>query len=336
MTTNNNLLFACGHRKSGTSLFLNLLDSHPEIDAIPCDIALLYAYFPHWTDSDYLAAERRRRIDAVLFDDYQSNFGDKFAASGIDLAAWKAAAQASLSDDDLQDIFAVLRAVIAGWQGCTSRSANKKWVAVKETGIELFADNLSKEFKTAHFIQIVRDPRDNFAALKSGVSKKYRKLGQDEGDTLLSLLIRVQASLRFAQLNEHSIGTDRYRVVRFEDIVSAPDENMASIAHWLEIGVCAELTRPTFLGTPTRGNSHDDVAFDGISTAHLGAWRERISENEAKVIEFHLGREMETFGYHRRFAERDAANAWSDFYKHFNHKYFFADRFTGTSGASSQ
>ena len=328
------LIFACGHRKSGTSLFLNLLDGHPEINAIPGDIALLYAYFPHWTDGDYDAAARRRRIDAVLFDDYAANVGDKCAAAGIDLGKWKTAVQEALADDELEDIAAVLRAVVAGWRECTPRSANKKWVAIKETGIEFYADALSEAFETARFIQVVRDPRDNFAALKSGVSKKYRKLGQDEGDTLLSLLIRVQASLRFAHLNERSIGADRYRAVRFEDIVGAPEDTMAELARWLGIDMSAELTRPTFLGEPTRGNSHDDVAFNGISAIHLGAWRDRISEDEAKVVEFHLGREMEDFGYRRQFAERDAAHAWSGFYKWFNHKYFFADRFASAGGRS--
>ena len=41
-----NPIFLCGHRKSGTSMFLNLFDNNSEINVFPTDLNLLYAYFP--------------------------------------------------------------------------------------------------------------------------------------------------------------------------------------------------------------------------------------------------------------------------------------------------
>ena len=43
---NFNPIFLCGHRKSGTSMFLNLFDGNKDINVFPTDINLLYAYYP--------------------------------------------------------------------------------------------------------------------------------------------------------------------------------------------------------------------------------------------------------------------------------------------------
>ena len=39
-------VFLCGHRKSGTTMLLALLDSHPELLTYPADSAFFYRVYP--------------------------------------------------------------------------------------------------------------------------------------------------------------------------------------------------------------------------------------------------------------------------------------------------
>jgi len=44
------LIFICGHRKSGTTMFHNLFDGHPDLDVYPVILNILYGYFPIYTN----------------------------------------------------------------------------------------------------------------------------------------------------------------------------------------------------------------------------------------------------------------------------------------------
>lgn len=58
-----NLLFICGHRKSGTTLLNHLLDSHPSLAVYPHDISFLYGYFPvHIKDRSFT----KKRTDFIM------------------------------------------------------------------------------------------------------------------------------------------------------------------------------------------------------------------------------------------------------------------------------
>ena len=41
-----NPVFLCGHRKTGTTLLLNLLDSHPDLSVYPADSGFFFKYYP--------------------------------------------------------------------------------------------------------------------------------------------------------------------------------------------------------------------------------------------------------------------------------------------------
>ena len=47
------------------------------------------------------------------------------------------------------------------------------WVE-KTTSSEFYATEIIKWFPNAKFIHLIRDPRDNFASLKSGWEERYK------------------------------------------------------------------------------------------------------------------------------------------------------------------
>lgn len=320
--------FLCGHRKSGTSLLLNLLDGHPELSAYPVDLALLYAYFPDFVTRETNAEVRRRRLRRVLFEDATQYLARRNAADRLDISAVERHFFAGLSDDDLADTGVLTARLLCAFEAAFGIAPGSRSATLaKETSAEIYATEIASWFPEAKFIHLLRDPRDNFAALAAGVAAHYGPLGEDRNATLASLLHRARLGFRFAQVNADRFGSGRYRCIRFEDLVADPRPAMEEIARFLGVGFDPCLLIPTVLGVRTGGNNYDGEAMFAPSDRNAGRWRERIGEFDACVIEFHLAEEMTAHGYAPAFTQAQQADAAAEFYKWQNYAYFFKDRF---------
>jgi hypothetical protein len=324
------MVFLCGHRKSGTTLLRDLLDGHPELAVYPVDLALLYAYFPAFVADHTGPDARRARLKRVLFDDLRARLPDLQTAGRLDVDRLEAAFFDGLEARDLGRPDALIARLAAAFRS-QCRASRPRFDVVKETSIEIHAAEIFGWFPDARFIQIVRDPRDNFAALAAGVDKHYARLGEDRKATLASLLQRAQLGLRFGRHNPKAFGDDRYLVVRFEDLVREPERVMARVSGFLGIDFDPLLTTPTQFGVATRGNTYESTDMTGVDPRHLGRWRDRIEPDEARIIEFFMADQMAAFGYPAEFSADEQAAAAAAFYKWFNHRYFFSDRFAAGS-----
>jgi hypothetical protein len=120
---------------------------------------------------------------------------------------------------------------------------------------------------------------------------------------------------------------ERFSILRFEDLVTAPEAQMRALAQFCGIDYDETMLRPTIMSRGFAGNSYDDVAFDSISPANAGRWRERISPEEAMVIEFWMRDVMERAGYECAFPADQSQAAFARFYDWYNNRYFFRDAF---------
>jgi len=322
------LVFICGHRKCGTTLVRNLLDGHGEIAVYPNDLALLYAYFPAWLRDHAEPDIRRSRLQRILFADFANQLRKNGAISAFDVAGLERRFFEKLTDEELGDPRAIIARLLASFLAITGRSPSEMKASVlKETSIEIYAPEILDWFPHARFVQVLRDPRDNFAALAAGVDKHYALLGEDRNRTLASLIHRARHGLRMASRNAALLGRDRYHLLRFEDLVTEPEARMRELALFLGVTFQPILLDPTLLGRPVRANSYEGGAHFAVSARNAGRWRERITPEEAQTIEFHLGDEMQTFGYAPAFTAEEQARAAAEFYKWQNYAYFYSDRF---------
>jgi hypothetical protein len=316
------LVFLCGHRKSGTTLLANLLDGHPHLAVYPIDLALLYAYFPEFIRTHAEPELRRARLRQVLFEDLRRRVDQ----SCLDTDTLERHVFANLSDQDLARPDALIARLMAAYQA-VSCGRGKQCGVFKETSIEIYAAEMLEWFPDARFVHLVRDPRDNFAALAAGVDGYYGRMGEDHNRTLASLLNRVRTGFRMGRMNRAQFGEERYLILRFEDLATAPEPTMRAVAAFLGIAFTPSLLAPTMLGRPTAGNAFDGVASFEVNARNVERWRERISPEDAQVIEFHLADDMEAFGYRPVFAHCEQGRAAAEFYKWQNYAYFYSDRF---------
>lgn len=318
-------IFICGHRKSGTTMFHSLFDGHSELVVYPSDLNILYAYFPLYLNEKYTKSQRLERLNLILFKDLEFQLNQQGLNNKISIKNFKEHFNNSIADADLLNMREIIEKLLKSYAIITNQ-LNKRPV-IKETSIEIYANEIKQWFPEAIFLHLVRDPRDNYAALKSGVSKYYSNLGEDEKVTLASLINRVSIGFKMGELNKQIFNDYHYHIIKFEDLVKNTKMVMMDLAKKLNIQYNDKLLKTTKLSKPVLGNSFENKKFNKVSDDNINKWRKRISDDEAKIIEFHLGDLMEKYGYNRYYDDVECIKAASEFYKWQNYKYFFSDRF---------
>ena len=86
---------------------------------------------------------------------------------------------------------------------------------------------------------------------------------------------------------------DRYRVVRFEDLVSEPQAVTESLCAFLGVPFRAAMLRQKVV---SRGEKLGEAGFDAGAAER---WRERIGPWDARAIDALLGPRLEQLGYRR-------------------------------------
>lgn len=328
----NNPVFICGHRKSGTSLFRNLLDGHDKLLVYPTDLNLLYAYFPDFIKKVENEVILLDRLKNILFKELKSILVSEGKIHLIDMDVFEETFFKNIEINKLRDIKYILSHLISTYYDIvySNREDNFRLLlpVLKETSIEIYSNEIIKWFPGARFIQIIRDPRDNYGALKAGVSSYYSKIGENEHETLASLINRAKLGMNYANANKNMLGSEYYLVIKFEDLVAKPEKTLMDVSKFLKIRFNSKMLTPTMLGESTKGNSFDkNKRFNKISKENVSSWKKRITDYEAQVIEFFFKDTMQHFGYDLAFPEDESMKSAADYYKWYNYKYFYSDRF---------
>lgn len=325
-------LLIVGHRKSGTTLVSNLLQGHSQLTVYPEDLCLFYGYYPHHIEN-LKNAELEGRINSVVFDMLARKAAKRGYHHLLDLAGFKARFWALCDRARLRDIgyvYAELRTAFeqsVSGQGSGQGLEQGKMFTCKETSLEIFLPSLEQTFQGAKILHVLRDPRDNFAAIKAGSEAYYQKLGEEINTSLESLLVRVSYGLRQIVVNKEIYGAQNYHILRFEDLARDPARALETICDFAGITFESRALEPSIYGVAQSGNSHDGIQFTGVSAENVGRWKTRITDFEAQVIEFHLGDLMQQHGYELAFTQQQCAAAAATWYKRKNYKYFFHDPF---------
>jgi hypothetical protein len=310
-------VFICGHRKSGTTMLVCLLDSHPELLTYPCDSGFFYKVFPAClgqSKADAIASVIENSIRSCLIK--ETSRVRRPDLLNIDAIAGRFQELAEEGDGSPRSLLQSLLTAYGDF--CGQSPANwKAWVE-KTTSTEIYATEVAEWFPCAKFIHLIRDPRDNFGSLKSGWDARYQYQENDKRGLLQSLLDRGGLGLQAADANVAALGPDRYLIVRFEDLVMSPEPWLKRMADFIGVSYAPILKTPTVNGVPWPGNNFDGREFNSVSAANLGRWPERIDGDEAAVIESFLGTLMEKHGYDLTTSAQERARATADHYKWFN------------------
>ncbi|MEU5163015.1 sulfotransferase [Streptomyces sp. NPDC020875] len=259
-----------GTERSGSNLLRLVLDAHSRI-AVP--------HPPHFM----------RYLSGIPYDgDVEAMTGDALRLlrhhihpwpHAIDRAAVTAAARPSL--------FGVVSAIYDQYRVAEGAA---RW-GCKSTFMVEHVDTVLAEIPDARFLWLVRDPRDVAASAKRAVfghCHPYR------------MALRWKAEQELARAALERRGPEVVHLVRYEDLVSSPDREIAAICDFI-----GEAVEPAMLAHHLGGNARVTASLsaswrtagDPITTARIGSHQQGLSDRERRQVESVAARVMEPLGY---------------------------------------
>jgi hypothetical protein len=269
-------IFIGASPRSGTTLLRTMLNTHPEI-AIPRETRFLpYVWEQRKRFGDLSEAANRRRLGKVIFTAPWTR------ADRLDTPTETALAQIELAPPTLGSVVGTCLELYAG-------AHDKKRWGDKRPMYARYLDAIFSMFPDAQFINVVRDPR---AAVTS-----MRKLGWFD-KRLAPGLDLWERSLRAVDPWRSRLCADQYADVRYEDLVTRPEEALGAVAEFLQISAddVAIMLRYYEDVDETARKYHARLS-QPPTTDRIRSWEESIEPGEIAFIERIASRHMERFGY---------------------------------------
>jgi len=320
------LVILTGHRKSGTSVFHRLFDGVDGVDLYPTDLTVLYAYFSCFTSKKRITDnELKERLVYVLEKsmEYASSHGLDAKSKDSFLNIFKN----KIHTIDVKSKSSVILEICNSWLESKGAESSGKPFMVKETSQAIFFEDYIQDFPQLKMISLVRDPRDNFAAINAGIDGYYSKFGEGNLGSLSSHINRARMDLLSARINQEKY-PNSFMAIKFEDLATDTESIMKKISEFLNTDFENNMLFPDVSGKPYRGNSFEGEIFSGVSSQNVGKWKTRITVESAKVIEYWMADVMNFWNYDLEFSQASSQIEFSKFYEKYNCKYFYHDKFS--------
>jgi hypothetical protein len=126
---------------------------------------------------------------------------------------------------------------------------------------------------------------------KEDIQLEERRASQSYHPATMAMLWKGQMSA--AQLALRKWGPDKVKIVKYEELVRSPEDQIKSLVSWMELGFEKEM-----LNVPILNSSFATFDKDGgVTMEGLGRWKQQLSEGEVLVVETICGSLMQAFNY---------------------------------------
>jgi Sulfotransferase family len=292
--------FIAGQAKSGTTLLVALLDSHPQLLVLPEETAyfptVLTKYAPRGRRAqfDYLT---KQSLSNVLFGG-PCKWGKRNYATFPREKFFEAFERAAFDPANTEEDLLVL--MVKAYAATLGRSFDTiaRWVEKTPANRNHISSILTR-FPRAKILVTLRDPRAILAAQIA--LEKTRQTGRFSTYYVIAHW-RVAAKLAERVRGAEVPGF----VVQYEQLVGEPARTMEEVCAYLEIDFDPDtVLTPTKVGQFWGGNSAARINFSEISTEPVTRWERELSEYEIGWIEWHCRDLMPEFGYEPRLSRRE-------------------------------
>ncbi len=291
--------FIAGQAKSGTTLLRALLDSHPELLALPQDTDYFSTVL-----TKHGAAGRRAQFDYLTTQSYAKilfggrNRPDKHDYADFPQEQFLATFERIAFDpaNEQRDLLVLLMESYATVLGIPLESV-KRWVEKTPANRNYIPEILAR-FPQAKLLVTMRDPR---AIMASQIALKQKVTTRRFSIYYVIEHWRAVATLA----NQVRHGEVPGLVVPYEELVREPAAMTRKICDYLEIAYDPDVSlHPTKAGRLWEGNSASGARFSEVSSEPATRWEREIGEDEIGWIEWHCRDLMPQFGYELRVQRR--------------------------------
>jgi hypothetical protein len=314
--------FAAGQAKSGTTLLIALLDSHPQLLVLPEETAYFptalnkYGKYGRRAQFDYLAQQSLAR---VLFGGPPE--WEKFDYGHFAVREFRERFETAAFDpkNANKDLLVLMMETYAQTLAIPLDSITR-WVE-KTPANRRFIPQILRRFRSAKFLITIRDPRAILAAQIA--LEKTRKTRE------FSVYYCVSHWLQAAQM---ALRAQRKEIVgivtRYEDLVTDPAPPMERVCEFLEITFDRGIVlRPTKAGKFWPGNSATEREFTEVTDDRAASWENELTSDEIGWVEWHCRELMPHFGYAPRSPQRRLLHHWARPIRQERPKQYFKSRY---------
>lgn len=274
--------FVVGCPRSGTTLLQAMLHAHPEL-AVPPESHFILRLARGFGDGWHGSAKVGRFAD-LLF-------------AGRRFAYWRMPRErvvALLEHEQPVDVAAAIRLLYASW----SERAGKRRYADKTPRYVTHIESLAALFDEARFIHLIRDGRDVALSL----AESFDRGPQTAAQAALYWAARVGAG----RSQGLALGPDRYLEIRYEALVSNPDETLRTVCEFIDLPFHVAMLEPRqraaeiVTGYPDPG-VHENL---GQSLAMRRDWRRAMPQRELRNFELFAAGLLAELSYPVEMVER--------------------------------
>ncbi len=289
-------VFICGAHRSGTTLLCNLLDGHPSLVALPCESAFYTNLERPLADMErcHRAAFLGRKWLQRMVNPINQPPYWLFGRSGPQTSPYVDFARAfrtwwSVFENrpSAHGSSWPLAAFALAYAGRTGRGrippGTAMWVEKTPTN-EQYLDRLWAEFPDAKVLHVIRRP--------DAVLSSYKALVRSAGRPARAMIPAVRnlaRSYRSAVERSRREPADRYRLIRYEHLVTHPSEVMARVAGFLNIEPSPALLQPTVAGLAATANTSFAEGRQGTAQG--------LTRTERDLLALAVGRDAALLGY---------------------------------------
>jgi Sulfotransferase family len=280
--------------RSGGSLLLQLLDSHPQLHVRPHELRV--GRGRSWPELDPRASAeelfervRDHQVDRSFRDGYYHK--DRPARKlGYETEGFPMV----LPPDCVRRLFCSLlernrpkrardvfdtyfTAYFNAWLDNRNLHGDRRWVVAfrAKLGTAENVDAFFADYPDGRHISLVRDA-------KGWVASRVTLRGRRDGDLTGALDLWMEAVAARLVL-KGQLG-DSMALISFEQLVRETEDVMRGLAAWLEVSHDSQLLQPTFNGMPIRANSSFRVSGAGVLPEVLDHWQSVLTPSETRLI----------------------------------------------------
>jgi hypothetical protein len=286
-------VFIAGHPKSGTSLLLNLLDSHPQLVVFPEETVFfrrVLRLLAQTSPDRWFEIAVKHLIHFFQWDSQNPVPGQTgFESHDYSDVSYQQVHSELMDIWDQVEVEADVLGAAALAFGTVSGQLGEEtaWWVEKTPLNEYYADEIFVRWPEARMLHIVRDPRDNYSS--------YERKHADW--TAQHFARKWRRSTRAGSINQQKYGITRYLMVNYEDLVINTRQKIEQISDFLGIKLTENLLQPTKVGRGWKANTMFDEVFEQVSSSPVGRWRSILSDFDVGVIETIASKQMKAQGY---------------------------------------
>lgn len=271
------LFFIVGAARSGTTLAQLMISSHPDV-MLPDETGfypILYNRHVNILGELSKPEDFERAVETTL------NF---HRIKDLDLDSDNIRSKCHTGNLSWETILLAILAAVA-----EKYSVNR--VGEKSPGHLHYIGLLKDRFPNSKFIHIIRDPR--------AVILSMTKVAFGSQD-IKELCNRWQSAMEIHRKYADHLGSKRYMVVKYEDLVLESEKTLHSICEFLNIEFSPQMMehhKRSFLGFNKRYIAHMSNTLKPVFSSSVEKWKDELNPWQVAVMQDLLSNDMHFMGY---------------------------------------